>query len=645
MGQPHIKVFQQWQRHFAAPVALMRSAGDSGDILAVDEDGGLYLLNAAGTSLIAKQLPWMPVAAGLSAGAQNLAVISPSGSLFILDRNGNVTDEFRTILRPTGLDMSPAGDAVAIADGAGKTGVIDLVSRKTTFFDVKPPYYYARFAGTPSSVVAVGQFGQVLYYDGASDVQWQKDYHCHTRLPVIAFDPLTILVPSPHYGIISLGPNGTEKGLFEVPEGPKALAVTADGKRMFVFNEKNELIIFESTGRILFRQPLGVGVQACECGADGSYLVAVMTTGALERFAVGEVHTHAAPYLEFAIERSDGKGEGPSTIWRTKVFSALGGSRWGQVAVTPSARYVALLDVDTNLKIFDQTGKESFDALSLKGREPAVKASRCADMVVAASSDNLVALDMRGYRQRRLSLKNEWTTHFDIAPKGIFFAVADFFRGVSLFDETLDRVEYLETNSDVLDIAVDGNHHTAMSLADGTLAFYTERGSLIRQTGPLKPQVSVVRALGQGFLTASGSHVHAFSSDGAPAWSLEVPGEVNAVQPTRTGIVVSTLEGDAFVTNAHGAVIYKMLKRAVTRYFAPAGDSKEILSAEYRGRLLTARSTESGVLWRREMDDDILAMEVSPDGSCIAVLSGIYLCLLSTATGPKPAARQVFLEI
>jgi DNA-binding beta-propeller fold protein YncE len=645
MLKMHIKVTQQWQRHFAAPVALMRTAAATGDILAVDEDAGIYLLNESGTVLLSKQLPWMPAAIALDESASRLAVVSNSGTLLVLDRNASIVDEARIVFRPTGLDLSPTGAKIAFADGNGKVGILDLAARKTEFLDVKASYYYVRFIGPSLDLLALGQYGQVFYDDRANGRQWQKDYRCHTRTPSVASHPITILIPSPYYGVISLNPSGGENGLFEVPDGPKAVAVTADGTRIFAVNEKNELIIFESGGKILFRQSLGVGVLACECGADGQSLVAVMTTGALERFTVGEIRSDKTPFLEFTIERSEGPGAQPAPLWRTKVFSALGGVRGGQVAVTPSARYVALLDVDGFLRIFDQTGKQTAEAERIYGRQGALKASRAADLVIAASSDNLLALDLRGYRQRRLSLKNEWATHFEIAPKGIFFAVADFFRGVSLFDENLERVGYLETTADVIDIAVDGNHHTLLSLSNASIAFYTQNGGLIRQLTSLETAPTAVAALGQGFIVACGGAVEAFDSEGRSAWKLQLPGSVNFIHPTPAGIVIANTEGDAFITNAHGAVTNKMLKHAVAKYFARGGDSKEIIAVEYRGRLLTARSTEAGVLWRRELEDDILTMEISPDGAYVVVIAGIYLCVLSTAAGPKPGPKQLYLEI
>ena len=646
MAKPHIRVSESWQRHFAAPVAIALLARSTADVLAIDEEAGLYLLNPAGSVLLSKQLPWMPVAAAVDPAADRLAVISAAGTLLILDRNGRIVYETRTVLHPTSLDLSPMANAVAFADGAGRVGTIELATGTTEYLPANAPYYYVRFAALGADILAVGQYGQVMYRGGGNRPDWQKDFRCHTRLPAIAEETGTMLIPSPYYGIIFARPDGVETGLFEVPEGPKSVAVTADGRRLFVVNEKNELIIFESGGRILFRQPLGGGVLHFECDSLGSSVVAAMTTGALERFAVTEISAREQSYLEFSPQRASAAAAGPAVIWRTKVFPAIGGSRGGQLAITLSARFVALLDIEGLLRVFDKTGKQTAEGEKIPGRQGALKASRSTDLVVAASSDKLLALDLRAYRQRRLALRNEWATHFDISPKGIFFAVADYFRGVSLFDQTLDRKEFLETDADVTDIAVDGNRHTLLSLIDGTMSFHDDGGRLLRRVPVPGEHVVPIVSLGQGFIVAAAGRVEAFDSAGQSAWRIDLPGEIVSVQPTRAGLAVSTAEGDTFITNAHGAVVNKMLRRSsATRYFSAGHSPKEVISIEYRDRLLTARSSDSGVLWRKEMEDDILHMDVSPDGAFLAVLAGTFLYVLSTAAGGKPPEERLYLEI
>ncbi len=645
MAKTHIRVSQAWRRHFAAPAAIMRSASRSNDILAVDEDAGLYLINPAGTTLLSRQLPWMPAAAAIDRDAHRIAVISPGGTLLVMDRSGNTAFEARTVLKPTSLDLSYFGDMIVFADGSGRVGMFDVDTRRIDFRPPGAPYHYVRFVSYGSNLLAVGQYGQVLFDAGKNKSEWQKDYHCHTRLPAFSQDPLTILIPSPYYGIISLRPDGGGNGLFEVPDGPKCVAVNASGSRVFVVNEKNDLIIFEADGHILFRQSIGAGIVHIECDAEGVSLAAMTTIGSIEKYSVGESAIVQSDYLEFATMGVEKGLDGPETIWKTKVFSALGGSRGGLLAVTPSARFVALLDIEGGLRIYDKSGAPAGQGEKLYGRAPTVKAARATDLVVAASSDALLAVDLRSYRQRRLALKNEWTTHFDVAPRGIFFAVADFFRGVSLFDETLDRSEYLETASDVVDIAVDGNHTVCLALADSTLAFYTANGGLLCCTDAEASSVRSLVSLVQGFVAATETRVNAYDSEGNAAWSVEIPGEISSIQPTRAGLAVLTGEGDTFITNAHGTVTNKVLKRSQASYFAAQPPSREIISIEARGRLLTARSTDSGVLWRREMEDDILAMEVSPEGSFVAVNAGINLYVLSTAIGQKPPEQRLYLEI
>lgn len=645
MARTRLKVSLDWRRNFEAPAALMRVARDSGDVLAVDEDARLYLLSNYNVIIASLQLPWMPAAAAVDGYAATLAVISPAGRLLVLDRGCQVLTDAQVAWRPTSLDISPAGSSIAFVDGAGKVGVIDLPGTQVDYLDSAGPYYHVRFAAGGADILAVGQFGKVLYVSGAASVEWHKDYRCHTSVPSLAHATDYILIPSPYYGIIALHADGREKGLFDVPEGPKVLAVNADAGRVFVMNEKNELMVFESEGRVLFRQPLGGGLLQMECDAAGETLTTLTTTGAVEKFIVGKGRAGDSAFIELELPEASVAPEGPRLLYQTKVFSALGGQRSGEIVLTPQARFAALLDVEGNLRMFDHAGKEVGQAERIIGRQPDLKASRAKDFIVAASSDLLMAIDLRGHRQRRMTLKNEWITHFDIAPAGLFYAVADFFRGISLFDDTLERAQYLETDGDVFGLAVDGNHHVMAALATGVLAFYTDEGGLSKKLSYPASGITALVSMKQGFAAAADGKVDAFDTNGTPAWSVEVPGTVDMLQPVRAGLIIGTVEGQCLVAGTGGAISQRMLKRGAVRFFDEGGRGKAIASVEYRGRLLSARSTAGGILWRRDMPDDIASVAVSPEGAFVAVLAGIYLYLFATSAGQAEPKKSIYLEI
>ncbi len=251
MAVSRVKVFQEWQRHVEAPVALMRMSSGSSDVLAVDEDATLHLVDRSNTVLLSKPLPWMPAAIALDAEGTRLAALSAGGTLLVLDRNGDTFFESRVAWRPGSADMSADGQAVAFTDGSGRVGVVELTRRTPEFCEAKGPYAFVRFLAYGSDLVAVGVYGQVLFLSNSDETYWQKDYRCHTRMPAVSAGGEIILIPSPHYGVIALRRDGREIGLFDVPESPKGVAVSANGQKIFVVNEKNELLIFEQDGKNL----------------------------------------------------------------------------------------------------------------------------------------------------------------------------------------------------------------------------------------------------------------------------------------------------------------------------------------------------------------------------------------------------------
>jgi hypothetical protein len=183
-----------------------------------------------------------------------------------------------------------------------------------------------------------------------------------------------------------------------------------------------------------------------------------------------------------------------------------------------------------------------------------------------------------------------------------------------------------------------------VALANETIVIYDEHGKrMARATYPTNG-VKAVAGLDNGFVAAAEGRADAFTTDGAHAWTTEVPGEPSALTPTSAGLVISTTEGNSYVANAFGTLVHKLARRSEGRFAAGAREG-EIVSVEYRDRLLTARSSEAGVLWRREMDDDILTLELSPDGGFAAVLAGVTLYVLRTASGDETPREKLYLEI
>jgi len=645
MPKTRLRVLQQWQQHLDAPVTLVATAREDGAVFAAGEDASVYLLDRQGELLWTKALPFMPSGLGLDSAGELAAAASPDGEIRLYGRRGDERPRRRALYRPSWIDVSPGGDRLAVADGSGRVSIVATGTGRQEHMEFRARYYYVKFLAERQALLGVGRFGEVMLLKESEGVFWEKNFRCHTRQPAASAQGELILVPSPHFGIIALGADGRDRGLFEVPGGPKSVAVRDDGDRIFVVNDENELIIFDARGSVLFKQPFGEGVFQLECDSLGGRLVAAATSGALEGFSLDAPRRGKGDYLEFGIEKTRAAAPAGEVVWERKIFSALAGPRGGQLAVTPRGRHVAVLDIRGNLCVYDASGDQVAPAERMRGLRPGLKGCRSREFVAAATTDMLLALDLRSYTQRRLGVKNEWATHFDISPGEIFVAVSDFFRGVSFYDESFERCEYVETADEIIDLAVDGNCRTLVVLHRAGLAVYERSGALSEHVPFDTGDVRAAVGLDSGFAVATGRGVHTFTSEGQPRWTLELEEGVAAVQQAGPSLVVVGRDGTTHVANPYGTVVHRTRRSADCRYFAAPGHTSETLSAERHRRLLTVRSSERGVLWRREMADEITGLEISPEGRFVAVMAGVNLTLLSTLPGEKSREERLYLEI
>ena len=154
----------RWSFTVDAPLTDLRVARETGEILAADSSGGLYLLDRRGRmiSLIRtrhaiQRIAWADTGVGGAAALDDRTVVWFDRKLQF-NWNREVPDDV------LGLATDPHGTHVAISMADGVTAIYTAANRKVSRFETIRPLRYIQLLTTEMQLLAAAEHGLVGRY-------------------------------------------------------------------------------------------------------------------------------------------------------------------------------------------------------------------------------------------------------------------------------------------------------------------------------------------------------------------------------------------------------------------------------------------------------------------------------------------------
>lgn len=243
----------RWSFYADAPLADVRLARESGEIVAADVSGSLYLLDRLGQvqALIRSRrkissLTWADVGGG---GA---AVVSPRSFAWI-DRKlqftwtRDVPDDILTIA------MNPHGTHVAVSMIDGVTLVYSADNRRVSRFETVRPLRYLSLLATEAHLLAAAEHGLVGRYTLQGRMIWTEKLWSNVGDLAATGDGKNVFLAGFSHGVQSYdGQQGTSRGAY-LTEGNVAMVSCGYAKKQFVASTlERDLFSMSDGGEVMW---------------------------------------------------------------------------------------------------------------------------------------------------------------------------------------------------------------------------------------------------------------------------------------------------------------------------------------------------------------------------------------------------------
>ncbi len=224
---------QRWSFTTDARLSDMRYARETGEVLAADDSGGLYLLDRRGQvaalTRTGHQFRFIAFADTGTAGA----VIVDDRQVAWLDRHLQFVWKRSLPDEAIGLAMDPYGTHVIIALASGHNVIYNTDKKKLLDFESLRPLRYLQWTAATAGFLAAADYGFFAKYSLYGDLDWsERLWSTVSDLSVTGDGELVALAGLAH-GVQVFDSQGAAQGSF-VLDGTASLVATSYNRRRIV---------------------------------------------------------------------------------------------------------------------------------------------------------------------------------------------------------------------------------------------------------------------------------------------------------------------------------------------------------------------------------------------------------------------------
>lgn len=271
-----------WAFSTDAPLACMEFARESGEVLAADKSGGIYLLDRNGriAAVTRGQTPIRGLAWSDN-GSGGVALIGNS-RLHWFSRQLEFRSQYQLPETANAVSIDSHGDYVACSLVTGSTLIFDGPRRPIQRFESQRPFVKLQFLAERAGLVGVADYGLLSSRTFQGGVRWEEKLWSNAGDIATTGNGDMVLVACFAHGIVRYDDDGDHVGSYQV-EGtaarvscsylPYRIAVATLERKLFWLNTDGKMLWSADAPEDLTRiacDPLGKGLV---CGFESGRIV------------------------------------------------------------------------------------------------------------------------------------------------------------------------------------------------------------------------------------------------------------------------------------------------------------------------------------------------------------------------------------
>lgn len=273
----------RWSFSTDAPLTDLRVARESGDVIAADSSGGLYLLDRAGhvraltrTAHELRQLAWA------DDGSQG-AVLVDDASVGCFDRQLQFRWMRELPQETLAVAMAPFGTHLAVSLANATNAFYDAENRSISKFESLRPLLHMQFLHTVPELICAAEHACFARYQLNGEAQWVEKLWSNVGDLAVTADGKSIFLAGFAYGVQVFDGHGSPKGSFVMDGTTKLVSATYTRKLILSATLERHLLCLDFDGNLKWLLELPDDVCRIFLSPLGDWLVCGFVSGRIVR--------------------------------------------------------------------------------------------------------------------------------------------------------------------------------------------------------------------------------------------------------------------------------------------------------------------------------------------------------------------------
>ena len=278
----------RWSFATDAPLVGLQFGRESGETLAADESGGLYLLDRQGqiTALTrgfhgVLSIAWSDSGNGGAVLLEDRKVCRLTPRLTV-DWSRELPDS------PLAVAVDPFGNNIAVSMADAATIVLDWKKNLTCEFSTIRPLKFLRFVSTDRKLIGAAEYGLLCCHDFSGNELWNEKIWTNIGDLSITGKADTVLMAGFNHGIQVFDADGGQCGAYMVEGAPNRVSTTFTRERVAATTIEHYLYWMDSDGELLWATEADEDFVGLHSDPLGNGLVCGLRSGRICRLTFDE---------------------------------------------------------------------------------------------------------------------------------------------------------------------------------------------------------------------------------------------------------------------------------------------------------------------------------------------------------------------
>lgn len=275
----------QWSFCTESPLVVLDYAAESGEVLAGDDAGGLYLLDRNGRvrSLTRGYYPLRGVAWS-DTGQGGVVLVGETRLCRLTPRLETAWSlDMPNVLLAAAVD--PFGQYVAAALDNGGNFIFDIHKQRVAAFETIRPLSFLRFLTSEPVLLGAAEYGHLCLHALDGGQLWSEKLWTNVGDLAATGDGSTIVIAGFNHGLQVYDGEGGSRGSYMIDGTPHRVAITFEPDRLAAATIERGLYWLDADGELLWAATLPEDVCRVHCDPLGNWLLCGLSSGRIMRLS------------------------------------------------------------------------------------------------------------------------------------------------------------------------------------------------------------------------------------------------------------------------------------------------------------------------------------------------------------------------